>query len=129
MKMPPVRPARPARISRDIATMTSERVLISAVAVAEYSTSVDEARGMWREAKQLSRRAAHGLEVDHFQTDQRRARAISHDIPVAGDLRRVVVDIEQATAATGRDDHRVRGVGDERVAPVVEAPRPHDTMG
>jgi hypothetical protein len=81
---------------------------------------------MRREAEQFGGRAAHRLEVDHLDAKQRRAGAETKHVAIAGDLWRVVVDIEQAAAAARAQDRLARVVDDERALLVVDAPGTDD---
>ena len=93
-----------------------------ALAVAKHGAGVDEAGRMGGEAEQLLGRAAHGLEVDHLDAEERHAGPEPEHVAVPGHLRRIVVDVEQAAAAARAQDDLARRVGGEDAAGVVDAP-------
>src|SRR5262245_18193448 len=78
---------------------------------------------MWGKAEEFLWRAAHRLEVDHLDADQRHPRAKTERVAVTCNLRRIVVDVEQPAAATGAQDDLLRLIYDERAVLVIYAPR------
>ena len=97
-----------------------------ALLIAKHRPGIDEAGRMRREAEQLRRRAAHRLEVDHLDAEQRHAGPEAEHVAVPGHLRRVVIDIEQPAAAAGAQDRLARAVDDEHALLVVDAPGADD---
>ena len=108
------------RLLRRVGEIALEKLL--ALLISEHRARVDEAGRMRREAEQLLGRAAHRLEVDHLDAEERHAGAESQHVAVARHLRRVVVDVEQPAAAAGAQDDLLRVVDDERAVLVVDAP-------
>src|SRR5215467_5514381 len=97
-----------------------------ALLISEHCACVDESGGMRCEAEQLLGRAAHRLEIDHLDSQQRNAGTESQDVAVAGHLRRVVVDVEQPASAAGAQNDLLRTINDEHAVAVVHTPGADD---